>query len=62
MLPIGSDSQTTFGVVRARLSDTDARRLVRRLEKLVDDFRAADGDEGEEYGFATAFYRRRLDA
>jgi DNA-binding transcriptional ArsR family regulator len=62
MLPIGSDSQTTFGVVRARLSDTDARRLVRRLEKLVDDFRAADGAEGEEYGFAAAFYRRRLDA
>ena len=62
MLPIGSDSQTTFGVVRARLSDADARRLVRRLERLVDDFREADGDEGEEYGFAAAFYRRRLDA
>ena len=34
MLPIGSDAQTTFGVVRARLTDADARRLVRRLEKL----------------------------
>ncbi len=62
MLPIGSDGQTTFGVVRARLSDADARRLVRRLEKLLDDFRAADSDEGDEYGLAVAFYRRRVDA
>ena len=58
MLPIGSDAQTTFGVVRARLSDADARRLVRRLEKLIDDFRAADSAQGEEYGLAAAFYRR----
>ena len=62
MLPIGDDAQTAFGLVRARLNEADARRLVRRLKKLVDDFRAADGDEGEEYGFAAAFYRRRLDA
>ena len=62
MLPIGSDSQTTFGVVRARLSEADARRLVRRLEKVVDDFRAADGAEGEEFGLAVAFYRRSIDA
>jgi len=62
MLPIGSDSQTTFGVVRARLSDADARRLVRRLEKLIDDFRAADGPDGDEYGLAAAFYRRIVDA
>jgi DNA-binding transcriptional ArsR family regulator len=62
MLPIGSDAQTTFGVVRARLSDADARRLVRRLEKLIDDFRAADGTEGDEYGLAAAFYRRVVDA
>jgi predicted ArsR family transcriptional regulator len=62
MLPIGDDSQTTFGVVRARLSDADARRLVRRAEKLIDDFRAADGPEGDEYGLAAAFYRRAVDA
>ena len=62
MLPIGDDAQTTFGVVRARLTDADARRLVRRLEKLIDDFRAADGAEGEEYGLAAAFYRRAVDA
>lgn len=62
MLPIGSDAQTTFGVDRARLSDADARRLVRRLEKLIDDFRAADGAEGDEYGLAAAFYRRAVNA
>ena len=62
MLPIGSDGQTTFGVVRARLSDADARRLVRRLERLTDDFRAADGAEGTEYGLAAAFYQRATDA
>jgi DNA-binding transcriptional ArsR family regulator len=62
MLPIGGDAQTTFGVVRARLTDADARRLVRRLEKLIDDFRAADGPDGDEYGLAAAFYRRIVDA
>src|SRR4051794_29646284 len=62
MLPIGSDSQTTFGVVRARLTAADARRLVRRLEKLIEDFCAADGAEGEQFGLAAALYRRNVDA
>jgi DNA-binding transcriptional ArsR family regulator len=62
MLPLEPDSETTFGVVRARLTDADARRLKRRLEKLVDDFRAADGKEGEKYGLAAALYRRAPDA
>jgi hypothetical protein len=35
---------------------------VRRLEKLIEDFRAADGPEGDEYGLAAAFYRRIVDA
>lgn len=48
--------------VRARLTDADARRFVRRLEKLIDDFRAADGPEGDDYGLAAAFYRRAVDA
>src|SRR5262249_51919781 len=38
MLPIGDDGRTTFAVVRANLTDADAKRLRRRLEKLVDDF------------------------
>ena len=58
MLPIGEDSRTTFGVVTARLRDADARRFTRRLEKLIDDFRAADDTTGTPYGLAAAHYRR----
>ena len=35
-----------FGLVRARLSRADARRLERRLHKLMDDFRAAETPTG----------------
>src|SRR5207248_1905816 len=42
MLPLDEDGRTTFALVHARLSDEDARRLTRRLERLVDDFRAAE--------------------
>ena len=42
MLPLREDEPTTFGAVTARLADADARRLTRRLKKLMDDFRAAD--------------------
>jgi DNA-binding transcriptional ArsR family regulator len=62
MLPIGDDGRTTFGVVRARLTDADAKRLSRRLKKLIDDFRAAESDEGDEYGLAAALYGRAVDA
>jgi DNA-binding transcriptional ArsR family regulator len=58
LLPIGDDGRTTFAVVTSRLTDADARRLVRRLEKLVDDFRAADDPGGTPYGLAAALYRR----
>jgi DNA-binding transcriptional ArsR family regulator len=64
MLPFGEDDgRTTFAVVRANLSDADARRLSRRLEKLIDDFRAADTPGGANaYGFGAAIYRRAFDA
>jgi DNA-binding transcriptional ArsR family regulator len=63
MLPIGPDEQTAFGLVRANLTDTDARRLHRRLEKLIDDFRAADSPHGTNaFGLAAALYRRAVDA
>ena len=62
ILPDGDDDRTTFGVVRARLTDADARRLSRRLKKVIDDFRAAESPEGEEYGLAAAQYRRAVDA
>ena len=48
MLPIGDDGRTTFAVARARLSDADARRLTRRLEKLIDDF--GDAESGRRHG------------
>jgi hypothetical protein len=62
MLPLGDDGRTTFAVVRARLSDADAKRLSRRLERLIDDFRASESAEGKEYGLAAAQYRRAVDA
>jgi DNA-binding transcriptional ArsR family regulator len=62
MLPIGDDGRTTFAVVRARLSDEDARRLTRRLERLIDDFRAADAATGNAYGLAASLYARADDA
>ena len=62
MLPAGDDDGTTFGVVRARLTEADAKRLSRRLKKVMDDFRAAESAEGEEYGLAAAQYRRAVGA
>jgi DNA-binding transcriptional ArsR family regulator len=35
-----------FGLVRARLAPRDARRLERRLKRIVDDFSQADAGEG----------------
>ena len=54
--------RTTFAFLRSRLSPRDARRFARRLERLADDFRAADDSEGEPYGLAAAQYRRATDA
>ncbi|MGZ4335231.1 MAG: ArsR/SmtB family transcription factor, partial [Gaiellaceae bacterium] len=62
MLPLSEDDRTAFAVVRARLTDTDARRLCRRLDRLIDDFRAAESPEGREYGLAAALYGRAVDA
>ena len=57
-------SQATSGVnfahLRSRLNRTDARRLARRVEKLVADFQAADIENGDEttgmYSFVQAFW------
>ncbi len=46
----------TQGLVHARLRDADAKRFLRRVRKLVDDFRAAEGDEGDIFGLAVGFY------
>jgi DNA-binding transcriptional ArsR family regulator len=52
----GPDEIATFGLVHARLDEVDARRLLRRLEKVVDDFRARETPAGEPFGMAVAFY------
>ncbi len=62
MLPLDDDDRTTFAVLRVRLTDADARRFVRRLEKLHEDFIAADRQDGEPYGLAGALFRRAPDA
>lgn len=62
MLPLDDDARTTFAVLRVRLTDQDARRFTRRLEKLHEDFVAADDADGEPFGLAVALYRRASDA
>ena len=62
MLPLDDDDRTTFAVLRVRLTDADARRFVRRLDKLTDDFLAADDPDGEPYGLAEAMFRRAPDS
>ena len=63
LLPIGDDGRTTFAVVRVRLTDADAKRLTKRLERLIDDVRAADTrTNSREYGLAAALYDRAPDA
>ena len=63
MIPAADDDRTTFGVLRGRLSDADARRFERRLKRLQDDFLALKDDPaGNPYGLAVALYRRAPDA
>jgi DNA-binding transcriptional ArsR family regulator len=62
ILPFGVDDRTTFSVLRVRLTDSDAKRFQRRLEKLAEEFHAADTPEGEPFGLAVAQYRRATDA
>jgi DNA-binding transcriptional ArsR family regulator len=45
------------GLLRVRLSGADAKRFNRRLDKLLEDVRAAESAEGEPWGVALAMYR-----
>jgi DNA-binding transcriptional ArsR family regulator len=45
-----------FALVRSRLTPADAKRLGRRLERLVEDFRACDDARGRLVGLAAAFW------
>ena len=47
----------SFGHPPARLARKDRRRLERRLEKLMDDFLAADSPDGTTHALAAALYR-----
>ena len=62
MLPLDDDDRTTFAVLRIRLSDADARRFARRLDKLGHDFMAADDPKGRPYGLIATQYSRAPDA
>jgi len=62
MLPFVDDDRTSFGVLRARLSDADALRFSRRVSRLMKDFRAAEDSDGRPYGLAIAQYLRAPDA
>ena len=50
------------GVLRIRLTPEDAARFNRRLDKLMEEFRAAEDPAGIPYGLAVAMYRRGNDA
>ena len=62
MLPSVDDDRTTFAVLRVRLTDQNATRFMRRLERLAREFRAGNDPAGEPFGLAIALYRRAPDA
>jgi DNA-binding transcriptional ArsR family regulator len=62
MLPPDDDDRTTFAVLRLRLTDVDARRFARRLEKLERDIMAANDPKGKPYGLVATLFRRAPDA
>jgi predicted ArsR family transcriptional regulator len=63
ILPGDLDDRTTFAVLRKRLSDADAERFMRRLERLQRDvLETPDDPSGTHYGLAVALYRRAPDA
>ena len=62
MLPPDDDDRTTFAVLRMRLSDADARRFARRLERFERDFIAANDPKGKPFGLIATLFRRAPDA
>jgi DNA-binding transcriptional ArsR family regulator len=46
----------TAALSHARLKPAQARRLIKRLDKLLVDFRALEDPEGELFGFAASLY------
>ncbi|MCS7006056.1 MAG: winged helix-turn-helix domain-containing protein [Thermoleophilia bacterium] len=52
-----SDEHGKAGVARVRLTERDARRFKRRLERLADDVLAAGRPDGDAYVLSVAFFR-----
>ena len=52
---------TGFGLVRARLTKKDMRRLENRAKKLMEDFRAADGPGGRPCSFTMGIWSTEAD-
>jgi DNA-binding transcriptional ArsR family regulator len=53
---VASSDLITAALSHARLKPTHARRLIKRLDKLLVDFRALEDPEGELFGFAASLY------
>ncbi len=47
----------TWGLVRAQVSAKDAKRFERRVERLIDDFRACESADGVPFRLALGFWR-----
>jgi DNA-binding transcriptional ArsR family regulator len=47
----------TFGLIGARLSPEDVKRFERRLDRLVNDFRAREQPAGDPFRLAAALWR-----
>jgi predicted ArsR family transcriptional regulator len=54
---VWDEETTTQALVHGRLTEADARRFVRKLERLVEEFRARETSDGAVYGFVAGFYR-----
>jgi DNA-binding transcriptional ArsR family regulator len=53
---VRTDAQMTQALIHVRLTEAEARRVMRRLDKLVEDVRARETAEGEMRGLALGFY------
>ncbi|MEX2646215.1 MAG: hypothetical protein WD249_08135 [Gaiellaceae bacterium] len=50
-------ARSTHGLIGARLAPEDVKRFERRLDRLVNDFRAREVAEGAPFRLAAALWR-----
>jgi DNA-binding transcriptional ArsR family regulator len=48
--------RASWGFVRSRLTSADAKRFERRMQRLIDDFRAAESPEGAAHALVSGFW------